>query len=295
LLHLLGNAVKFTFEGSVSLNISAERQAMGILRINCVVSDTGIGMSAEQIRDMFVPLYHTDKSLTDNMGSGLGLTICKALIEQMDGKISGTSVAGKGSEFSFFIECEPLLKMADTDNAEATLWQSARYSGAKILLAESSAVDQEATRQMLSELGAEVEITDNGFDVVKLFLQEDYAVILMDMRLPIINGLEATRRIRASTKHDALDVSIVAMTSSDRLEYRLIGKNAGMNAYVVNPVNTDELKRALYEQIHLKEIIRKEKQEHEEQRREKRRISMGRRVTDNLSHEQPEEAHPDYE
>lgn len=253
LLNLLGSAAKFTIKGSISLYVKPKSLPMGLLGLSCTIRDTGIGMSKEQLEMLFDPFSYGENAYSRRAtGSGLGFAISKALIELMGGEIAVTSKAGMGSEFSFYVACEPLYGSPRMIEEQADLWRDVRYDGEKILLVENNAVNQEIARDILSDLGAEVDIVGNGIDAVKAFLQDDYTMILMDVRLPVMDGLETARRIRGSVKHDASTIPIVAMTDNAMLEDRLASKDAGMDAHIAKPINIDELKGTLYQQIRLK-------------------------------------------
>ncbi len=253
LLNLLSNALKFTVNGSISLDLQVKPLSMGLLGLYCRVGDTGTGMSKEQLEVLFDPFSYSDNTAFRRLtGSGLGLAICKALVELMGGRISVESQAGAGSEFSFYVACAPLYGSPGIFDEQAGQWRDARYDGEKILVVGDNAIYQEMTKGILSSFGAEVDIVSNGVDAVKAFLEKDYSMILMDVRMPVMDGLETTRRIRGSAKHDATSVPIVAITTHATLEDRLASREAGMDAHIAKPINMDELKGTLYQQIRLR-------------------------------------------
>ena len=247
LLNLLGNASKFTLSGFVALYMRAESlPCSGMVRLFCTISDSGIGMSAEQQESLFTPFSQADVSTSRRFGgTGLGLSISKALVELMGGSISVESEPGKGSVFSFFVDLEPLERMPDA-GTETALWEDARYDGCSFLLVEDNAINQEIALAVLADLGAEVDVAGNGEEGVEAFLQKNYSLILMDVRMPVMDGLEATRRIRASSKRDAATVPIIAMTANAMLEDRETSKSVGMNAHIAKPIDVNELKHTLH-------------------------------------------------
>ncbi len=250
LLNLLGNAAKFTIEGFVSLVMKAESVASGALRLHCLVGDSGIGMNREQQEALFKPFSQADVSTSRRFGgTGLGLSISKALVELMHGEIFVYSQEGHGSEFSFYVELAPADGPAAHGGQEDQPWETARWDGHRFLLVEDNAINQEIALAVLEDLGAAADVADNGEEGVQAFLRHDYSLIFMDVRMPIMDGLEATRRIRASSKHDAATVPIVAMTANAMREDREAGKEAGMNGHVAKPIDVSELKRVLYEQL----------------------------------------------
>ena len=247
LLNLLGNAAKFTLKGGISLHVSAKGQPSGALRLNCAVADSGIGMSEEQQRALFKPFSQADSSTSRKFGgTGLGLSISKALVELMGGEIRVSSEAGKGSVFSFFVELEPVTEALERREENEKLWENARYDRCSILLVEDNEINQEIARAILTNLGAYVDVADNGEEGVNAFLHKDYDLIFMDVRMPILDGLEATRRIRKSAKHDAATVPIIAMTANAMHEDRQATKDAGMDGHIAKPVDVSELKSTLF-------------------------------------------------
>ncbi len=250
LLNLLGNASKFTQEGSIFLRMRAATLPSGLLRLDCSVEDTGIGMTEEEQAALFKPFTQADASTSRRFGgTGLGLSISKALVELMGGTVSATSETGRGSVFSFHVELEPYdgepHPLDELDRAV----EERRYDGCRFLLVEDNEINQEIALALLADLGAETDVAENGEEGVKAFEAKDYDIILMDVRMPIMDGLEATRRIRASAKHDARSVPIVAMTANAMREDREAGEAAGMNAYVAKPIDIDELKHVLYQKL----------------------------------------------
>ena len=250
LLNLLGNASKFTLKGYVTLEMRAETLPSGSLHLHCVVRDSGIGMTKDQLEALFTPFSQADTSISREFGgTGLGLSISKALVELMGGIIIASSESGKGSEFSFFVELEPASDEALPVQKDEHSWDNAHYNGQSFLLVEDNAINQEIALAILEELGAAVDVANNGEEGVKAFLQKDYSLILMDVRMPIMDGLEATRRIRSSDKHDAATVPIIAMTANAMREDREASKEAGMNGHIAKPIDMNELKSVLYQQL----------------------------------------------
>jgi CheY-like chemotaxis protein len=255
LLNLLGNAVKFTGEGSITLEIGgrppvAAETDSDVFWLECKVRDTGIGMTPEQQDLLFQPFSQADSSTARRFGgTGLGLSISKALVEMMGGVIAVTSAPDGGSLFAFFIE----LNRAETETAEET-WidpemENRRYEGSTLLLAEDNEINQEIAVAVLSELGAEVEIANNGEEAVEAFLRKDYSLIFMDIRMPLMDGLEAARRIRSSGKHDAAAIPIIAMTANAMQEDREASFAAGMNGHISKPIDVEEIKKVLFREL----------------------------------------------
>ena len=250
LLNLLGNASKFTLAGRISLRVRAELPAAGMPRLFCAIEDSGIGMSREEQAALFKPFSQADSSTSRKFGgTGLGLSISKALVELMGGNISVASETGRGSTFSFHVELEPMDSPPESFEEKENAWSNVRYAGCSFLLVEDNDINQEIAVAILSELGAEVDIANNGEEGVRAFLQKDYSLILMDVRMPVMDGLEATRRIRGGSKHDAAIVPIIAMTANAMREDREASRDAGMNGHIAKPIDVNELKQALFQHL----------------------------------------------
>lgn len=250
LLNLLGNAAKFTLKGHVTLEMSAVSQPSGLIRLSCVVKDSGIGMTREQLNALFKPFTQADSSTSREFGgTGLGLSISKALVELMGGRISANSVAGMGSTFSFYVDLAPADSCADELEKDAEAWEAAGYDGCRFLLVEDNAINQEIAVAVLTELGATVDVAGNGSEGVEAFLHNDYDLVLMDVRMPVMDGLEATRRIRASDKHDARTVPVIAMTANAMREDREASREAGMDGHIAKPIDIGELKSTLFARL----------------------------------------------
>ena len=244
ILNLMGNAAKFTLKGHVDLKLYAHEQADGSLLLDCTVADTGIGMDEEQQLTIFTPFKQADSSTSRKFGgSGLGLSIVKSLVNLMGGEISVHSEPGWGSEFNFYVKLEkaeaPAGEVATTaaDGGEGKL----RCAGRSFLVVEDNVINQEIAVAVLSEMGAEVDVANNGQEGLDAFLAKDYDTIFMDLRMPVMDGLEATRKIRTSGKHDARTVYIIAMTANVMQEDKDASIRAGMNGHVGKPLDMDEL------------------------------------------------------
>ena len=248
LLNILGNAAKFTLSGFIRLRMRAEFASSEVFLLRCEVEDSGIGMTEEQQAALFKPFSQADVSTSRTFGgTGLGLSISKALVELMGGTIRVSSTPGQGSLFTFTVELSPSDGLLVTREEEARQWEHARYDGYDFLLVEDNRINQEIAVSILEEFGARVDVADDGEEGLRAFMRKDYSLILMDVRMPVMDGLTATRRIRASGKHDAAEVPIVAMTANAMHEDRLTSKEAGMNGHVAKPIDINELKRTLFE------------------------------------------------
>ena len=245
LLNLLGNSVKFTSFGSVSLTMRGEALPAGQLRLHCGVADTGIGMQPDQLASLFNPFTQADASITRQFGgTGLGLSISKALVELMGGAISVKSTPGEGSAFSFTV----LLQLPSSAEAAIAVTQhdgdSLDLTGRQLLLVEDNEINQEIGLALLESMGASVDVASNGVEGVQRFMHKDYDAILMDIRMPEMDGYTATASIRRSGKHDC-NVPIIAMTANAMAEDRKACSDAGMNGHISKPIAVRQLVQEL--------------------------------------------------
>jgi PAS domain S-box-containing protein len=242
LVNLVGNAVKFTHQGSVTIGVDIEpvNSREGIVTI--AVRDTGIGINAKQIEAIFEKFSQIEESLTRQYsGTGLGLSITRQLVELMGGKIDVESEVGKGSIFRFILPlhfAEPTERPAATPPAILS-----QQIAADVLLVEDDAVNQLVARKMLELFGCNVEIAANGRVAVERTAQRDYDIVFMDVRMPIMDGYEATGIIRE--RDGAKRTPIVAMTAHalEGAAEKCIA--AGMDDYVAKPLSPETVHAAL--------------------------------------------------
>ena len=244
LLNLLGNAVKFTPGGAVRVTLAVVPGAQPP-RWRLSVKDTGIGIAPEVQQHIFDPFSQADTSTTRRFGgTGLGLSICKRLAELMGGRIAVSSVLGEGATFTVEL---PLQAAAA---APATAPEAFRATqpppGLDILVVDDHPVNQKVAQLLLEKAGHRVAIARDGEEALERTRDQAFDVVLMDMQMPVMDGLEATRRIRAQElerqKHRA---RIIAMTASAMDSDRDACLAAGMDAFVAKPINGRELGRAL--------------------------------------------------
>jgi PAS domain S-box-containing protein len=248
LRNLAGNAVKFTNEGKVSVRARAESQAGGKVILCFSVADTGIGIPAEKHRLIFEPFTQADGSTTRKYGgTGLGLSICSGLVELMDGRIWVESAVGQGSTFHFTLT----LDLAAAAQANEPAWSNPTIRDRakrplRILVAEDNSVNQRLAARLLEREGHSVTIAGSGQEALELFessLRENhqYDLILMDVQMPDLDGLQATARIREKERGVSHRIPIVAMTAQAAESDRLRCLESGMDAYVTKPVHVPEL------------------------------------------------------
>jgi PAS domain S-box-containing protein len=243
LINLAGNAIKFTETGTVTVKTAVTRETEDQVQLLFEVQDTGIGIDPQDQRRLFTAFEQADSSMTRKYGgTGLGLAISKRLASLMDGDIGVDSTPGKGSRFWFTVVLGKAGAGATTDastapSPEALLQR--QHAGARILVAEDEPVNQEVTRSLLEEAGLSVDVANDGAEAVAMFENGDYALILMDMQMPRLNGLEATQQIRLLPKGNGLP--IVAMTANAFSEDRARCFDVGMDDFLAKPVAPDLL------------------------------------------------------
>lgn len=248
LQNLLSNAVKFTPRfGRVDFSAKLLEADSDRVRIRFTVKDTGVGI-ADELKDIiFLPLTKEYSGSTNVYGgSGLGLAICKQLVDRLGGTLDFTSSKGNGSEFWVVLDFEQdkaaLQKQADVPA------QAVDFSGKYVLLAEDNHINCEIVKRLLTRRGLTVETAENGQIALNKYMMNaprTYDLILMDVRMPYMDGLKAARMIRASGKSDAKTIPIMAMTANAYDEDIQQSMEAGMNAHLVKPVEPSELYRAV--------------------------------------------------
>ncbi|WP_295483084.1 response regulator [uncultured Pseudomonas sp.] len=241
LLNLVGNALKFTEHGEVQVDARWRMLDHQLLRLTCTVRDTGIGIDSERLETMFEAFQQADSSISRRYGgTGLGLSIARTLAERMGGTLRGESSIGSGSTFTLEI---PLVrsKQRAAQLLESEHSATALSDGQPILLVEDNPVNQSVIEAMLRSLGFEVDLATDGEQAVTLATEKSYAAILMDCRLPHMDGYQATRCIRL---HQA-DVPIIALTANALPGDRERCLEAGMNDYLSKPFKRADLLRTL--------------------------------------------------
>jgi len=252
LLNLISNAIKYTPPGGfVDVSIQAlEPPQKGCTR-RIIVEDTGIGMSQNFISHMYEPFAqeHRDRSA---VGTGLGLAIVKSVVDLMGGSITVTSELDKGTRFVVDLPIEHWKEhphMADVQHTEALVdSEDMQLGGHRILLCEDNMLNAEIAQQLLKNIGLDVEWADDGRKGVDMFAVSAagyYEVILMDLRMPVVDGLAATREIRAMDRPDAATVPIIAMTADAFEETVEMATAAGMDEYITKPIEVIKLYNVL--------------------------------------------------
>ncbi|MBF0187804.1 MAG: PAS domain S-box protein [Magnetococcales bacterium] len=250
--NLLSNAIKFTGQGSIVLVVESTEETVEGARGQGValafqVQDSGIGMTPSQREALFQPFTQADTSTTRRYGgSGLGLSICRKLIRLMGGQISVESIPGQGSRFLFVLPFEAVSSesmqtplISDDGDSERV----PEYDGQRVLVAEDNSTNQIVARELLKAVGLRVEIAENGRVALEMSRESCYDLILMDLQMPLMDGLQATRAMRE--EGCCGEIPIVAMTAHVRDEDRKTCLASGMNDHISKPIEPNAFYRTL--------------------------------------------------
>ncbi len=257
LINLIGNAIKFTQEGSVILRVASPPRPPTVGNdgdftdrkvIQFEVEDTGVGIAGEELFSVFKPFVQTTSGRKSQEGTGLGLPISRKFIRLMGGNIAFSSGLGKGTTFTFDIKVQAITLPEESQKlrefAAGNLSESITVSPPRILLAEDNIVNQKVALRMLSKLGYEADVVQNGKEVLEALKHHHYDVILMDIQMPEMDGLETTKHI-LECKSDRTCPIVIAMTANAMKEDRDRYLQAGMKDHIAKPIRLEELQKVL--------------------------------------------------
>jgi len=245
LINLIGNAIKFTDTGRVTLSVSQRRLADSGIELRFEVADTGIGIDPDSADRLFERFTQADGSTTRRYGgTGLGLAISKQLAEIMGGGIGVDSTLGQGSCFWFTIQCTSGEAQSTEAQTEAVTPAKSGGRQLSILVAEDNAINQLFVRKMLENTGFAVAVVNNGREAVDAVRRSSFDAVLMDIQMPEMDGLTATAEIRGLPGASA-DIPIIALTANAMEEHRKEYLAIGMNDYVSKPIEPDGLFAAI--------------------------------------------------
>jgi CheY-like chemotaxis protein len=247
-MNLIGNAIKFTERGSVTVELNCSAAGAEGLRLMGAVVDTGIGVAVDRQSQIFDAFAQADGSTTRRFGgTGLGLAICKRLLELMNGTISVESRPGQGSAFRFTLEVRPAASSSSPPKPHTARTTPPCNRPLKILLAEDNRVNQIVVVRLLEKAGHSVRVAANGREAVHLFGKDHYDAVLMDVQMPEMDGLEATRFIRQveSTSGSNRRAPVIALTAHAMSGDEQICMDAGMDSYLSKPLDPQILNDVL--------------------------------------------------
>ncbi|MDD0854158.1 ATP-binding protein [Halobacteriovorax sp. GB3] len=250
LLNLLSNAIKFTKNGTIEIHVKAIKTIDQKFTFQFAVKDSGIGIDADSINHLFSPFTQADTSTTRRFGgTGLGLTICKGIVEMLNGNIWAESKEGEGSTFFFTLEAIEDSSTTTEEEEESAIekekpqevFEKKEY---KILIADDNKVNQIVARKFLQKLGYQPDVVDNGQEAYEAQVDKSYDIIFMDGHMPILDGYEATVEIRKE-ESSIKQPWIIALTASTQEEDKKRCIDSGMNDFIPKPLTIDTLKEAL--------------------------------------------------
>ncbi|OPX54263.1 PAS domain S-box-containing protein [Oceanospirillum multiglobuliferum] len=258
LTNLASNAVKFTHKGQVKISVYCHDLNSDQINLQFIVQDTGIGISEAQQQQLFSPFMQADRSITRTYGgTGLGLAISKQLVELLGGQLSMESEPGKGSRFSFEVPLNKVDTLSITDHTHPTLKKIASTPETStaskifsdeaqlpmILLVEDNNINQMVASRFLQKEGLHYKVANHGAEALTQLENNHFDLVLMDMQMPEMDGLTATRKIR--TNPEWQNLPIIAMTANAMSEDRNACLDAGMNDHIAKPIDFAELREKL--------------------------------------------------
>ncbi len=253
MLNLLGNAIKFTHEGRVSMTVGRREEFGNAVRF--VIRDSGIGISEARLPHIFNPFEQVQTGNERRYeGSGLGLSISKKLVGAMQGEIAACSTLGEGSEFEVVLPLPAVANIAPPVTPKVS--HNARLDGLRVLLVEDNRTNQMVVQKMLTRRGADTVVAQNGQEALMLFDPTRFDLVLMDLSMPVMGGLEATRKIRRRQSLEAWPHRpIIALTGNAFEKDKEDCRSAGMDGFLSKPIRRDELLLAITRQLATTETV----------------------------------------
>lgn len=240
--NLIGNAIKFTKEGKIKLKGFVESETSDSATLHFSIADSGIGIDKAKLNDIFLPFTQAYAETTRLYGgTGLGLAITKNLIELQGGKIWVDSVPGEGSVFHFTVVLQKTKLLNHAATEPEIMFDTDRLKGLKVLVVEDNEVNQFLAKSLLEQRGIEVTIASNGMEGIDKVHELDFDLILMDIQMPVKNGIDATIEIRAMSDERKRNVPIVALTANALKGEEAGYYAAGMNHFLIKPFKEQEL------------------------------------------------------
>jgi len=242
LTNLIGNAIKFTPSGSITVKITLIEQTADKSRLQFVIKDTGIGIPKEKQADLFEAFTQVDDSRSRTyVGTGLGLAICKQLVELMNGEIWVESAENQGTSFFFTVELLP-TQVPQKLQRQPQLKPQTSPSNIEILLVEDDKINRMLAVRLFEKMGYQSQTANNGQEALDWLAQKPFNIIFMDIQMPIMDGLEATAFIRQHHQHQPI---IIAMTANARKEDRVQCEKVGMDDFISKPININLLQQII--------------------------------------------------
>lgn len=255
LINLIDNAVKFTTEGDVRLEVNFINRIDDVQYLNFKIMDSGIGIDADKTEQMLLAFEQADLTTTRKYGgTGLGLTISNQLVQLMGGsKLNIIALESGGSSFSFEIPFEintNVVENEDNDGAELSTKKDMIIN--KVLIVEDNLINQKVLHKLLGKLNIPADIAVNGKEAVSLYTENEYDIIFMDLHMPEMDGFEATEKIHSSAKYQKKPIPIIAVTASAFDEDKVKAISNGMDDFITKPVVLKNLEEIIAKQMHLK-------------------------------------------
>ena len=243
-LNLVSNALKFTSAGEIVLRAAVERKDATAQVLAVEVRDTGIGIAPEQVSRLFSSFNQADSSISRRYGgTGLGLAISKRLVELMGGTIQVESEPGEGSRFRFTVLLAPA---GEPEQQPPSTAPKVRANALSVLLAEDNVINQKVVLKLLEKMGVKADLARDGSEVMAAVEEKRYDLVLMDVQMPVVDGITATLEIRARVPADRQPV-IYGLTAHATTEYRDVCLRAGMNGYLTKPLEPARLRELIAE------------------------------------------------